>query len=128
MKKLFATALIAIAIAITAGCAVTGGIFGPTPEAQIATGANLVTAQAGVATVLLKNKQISVTQAKGYSGLLHAAGGHLEEANKALLSCRARTGSTAQTNPDPCKATVADDIALGLSVAGEVKRTLDARR
>lgn len=97
------------------------------PEASIADGANSVTAATTGASVILKNGKITKTQAQGYSGLLHAAAGHLDDANKRLVTCRAQTGSSAKSNPDPCKPTVMDDINLGLSVVADVKKAIDAK-
>jgi low affinity Fe/Cu permease len=124
MKRIFAVAILALAMA---GCATTGSLFGPTPEAQIVTGANAVTAASTLGTVLLKNDKISVTQAKSYSAILHTAGGHLESANATLVACRLKTGSTQKTSPDPCAATVSDDIALAIQVVGDVQKTLKAK-
>lgn len=124
MKKMIAAAVIALAIS---ACAITGGVFGPTPEAQIATGAHAVTTATTLATALLKNNRITVAQAKGYSAILHTASDHLHAANTALLACRKSTSSTSATNPDPCAPTVAGDIGLAVSVVGEVQRTLSSR-
>lgn len=121
MKKMFASALLALAIS---ACAITGGVFGPTPEAQIATGARSVTAAATLATVLLKNNRITVVQAKSYSSILHTASGHLDQANATLVTCRRATGSTSLTQPDPCAPSIAADIGLAVSVVGEVSKTL----
>lgn len=124
MKKLFAVAVLAFLTA----CATSGGLFGPTPEAQVVTGANAITATVGVATVLLKNDKITVSQAKGYRALIGAVDDHLKATNAKLVDCRRLTGTTSKANPDPCKATVADDIALVLTTIGEVQKTLDARK
>jgi hypothetical protein len=119
--------LVVLAVALSA-CAVTGSTLGQTPEAQIVNGANSVTAATTLATTLLKNDRINVTQAKGYRAILGTASGHLDSANAALVACRKKTGSTSATNPDPCAPTVTDDIALALAVVGEVKKTLDAKQ
>lgn len=124
MKKLLLGAVLALSIS---ACAITGSVFGPTPEAQIATGAHAVTAATTLATALLKNNKITVAQARGYSGLLHTAGDHLKTANGTLLACRASTKSTSATLPDPCAPTVAGDIGLAVSVVGEVQRVLAAK-
>ncbi len=124
MKRILAAAILALAVA---GCAVTGAAFGPSPEAQIATGASAVTAAATLGTVLLKNAKITVAQAKSYRAILGSASSHLDVANAALLDCRSKTASTSRTAPDPCAPKVADDIALALSIAGDVNRTLSAK-
>ena len=80
MKKLLAIS----ALAILAACATTGALFGPTPEAQIKTGGDTVTAAVTVNTVLLKNRKVSTVTAKSYNDLLHAAGAHLKDANTRL--------------------------------------------
>ena len=46
MRKIIA----ALAFAALAACATTGSVFGPTPEAQIVTGANSVNAVATLGT------------------------------------------------------------------------------
>lgn len=119
--------LVVLAVALSA-CSVTGGTLGQTPESQIVNGANSVTAATTLATALLKNDRINVTQAKGYRAILGTASGHLDTANAALVACRSKTGSTAKTSPDPCAPTVADDIALALSVVGDVQKVLDAKK
>ena len=124
MRKLLAV----ITLAILAACATTGSVFGPTPEAQIVTGANSVKAVATLGTVALKNDKISVAQAKSYSAILHTASSHLDVANAALVTCRSRTSSTSRSSPDPCAATVADDITLAIQVVADVKKILDAKQ
>ncbi len=116
-----------IALLFLAGCAVTGSTLGPTPEAQIFNGANGIAAVATLATALLKNDRINITQAKSYRAILGTADSHLRDADKALLACRAKTGSTSKSDPDPCRATIADDIALAISIAGDVDKTLKAK-
>lgn len=97
------------------------------PERQLVDGANVVTAVATVATTLLRLDKITVANAKSYRAMLGTASGHLDVANATLLSCRSKTGSTQATNPDPCAATVTSDIALAVSVAGELKKVLDQK-
>lgn len=125
MKKLFAVVLLALSLV---ACATTGTLFGQTPEAQIVTGANAVTAATTLATVLLKNDKITVPQAKSYRAVLGAASGHLDAANAALVTCRKTTGSTSKMAPDPCAATVSSDIALAVAVVGDVQKTLAAKQ
>lgn len=124
MKKLLLTFGFTL---LLAGCAVTGGFFGPTPEAQIVTGANAVRAAATIAADLLQKNRITVAQAKSYSAILHTASGHLDVANAVLTSCRSKTGSTQKASPDPCAASIASDIALAISVVGEVQKTMKAK-
>lgn len=124
MKKLIAVAVLALAVA---GCAVTGAVFGPTPEAQIQTGAQAVTAATVLATTLLKNDRITVAQAKGYRAILGTASSHLDSANAVLVDCRKKTGSTSAVKPDPCAPGIMSDIQLAVSVVSEVQRTLNAK-
>jgi len=116
--------LLAFVFAAIAACSVL-----PTsPEQQIRDGANAVTAAATVATSLLRLEKISVAQAKSYRAMLGTAGGHLDTANATLIACRTRTLSSSSTNPDPCRPTVESDIALAVTVAGEVAKVLDAKK
>lgn len=127
MRKIFRFLFPALLLTTVAACAVTGGTLGPSPEAQIVNGANAVAAAATVGGVLLKNGQITVTQAKGYRAILGTASEHLDAAAGALQACRSKTKSTAQTSPDPCAPTVQGDIMLAISVIAEVQKTLNAR-
>ncbi len=127
LSRYFRFSLFSILLAL-AGCAGNlGTVFGTSPEAQIVNGANAVTTATTLATVLLKNNKITVVQAKSYSAILHAGRDHLGDADKRLTDCRAKTASTSKTNPDPCAATVADDIALGISVVADVQKLLKAK-
>ena len=120
MRKL----LIAAALLALTACAVTGELLGPSPESQIVNGANAITAGATLGTVLLRNDKITVAQAKSYRAILGTADGHLKDADRALLACRTRTGSTSKASPDPCAAGVAADIRLAVSIAEGVQKTL----
>ena len=122
--KLFKTMILAIIFAL-AGCA--AGQFSMSPEAQIAGGANALTATTTLATVLLRNDKITVAQAKSYRVMLGAASSALDDANVTLLACRKTTLSTAATPADPCRLGVADVIRLALDSIAGVKRTLDAK-
>lgn len=128
MKLAHRYAAVFLFMLVAQGCAVTGNLFGPSPEAQIVNGANTVTAATTLATVLLKNDRISVTQAKGYRSILGTAAGHLDAAGAVLLNCRSATGSTSATKPDPCAASIEDDIRLAVAVAGEVTKTLKEKQ
>ncbi len=125
MKRIAVVAILALGLA---ACAITGGTFGSTPEAQIAAGARSVTAATTLATVLLKNNKITTVQAKGYSGILHTASDHLDAANATLVTCRKNTGEQAGSAKDGCAPGVVDDIRLAATVVGEVKKVLDARQ
>lgn len=122
MKRFLIVA--ALAAALT-GCASTGG--GQSPEAQIAAGANALTATATLATVLLRNEKISLDQAKSYRVLLGAASSALDTAQATLVQCRQITGSTPRTTEDPCRPQVADVIVLALNSIAGVKKTLDSK-
>lgn len=121
-KFLFYTTFYAAFLLV--GCAVTGGLLGSSPEAQIFNGANGVTAAATLATTALKNNAITVAQAKGYQGFLTTASGHLDSANVALLACRKKTSSTSKSNPDPCAAGIEADIRLAVDIAAQVSNTI----
>lgn len=119
--------LAALALAAIAGCAAITQVGLPSPEAQIATGANTVTAATTVATVLLREHKITVPAAKSYRNMLAASGESLKDANTDLEQCRKDTGSTPATSPDPCWAKVGDVIRIALENITSVKRSLDAK-
>jgi hypothetical protein len=130
-----ASLVIGFALAV-AGCAnsptASGGLSSPitvgaSPEAQIKTGADDVKVATVTATVALRNHVITVTQAKSYRNMLAAADEALKDANTDLLACRAATGSTSATSPDPCWPKVSDVITLALDSIAGVKKTLDAK-
>ena len=124
IKKL---SLSILTLCIVASCAMLPPAAGPSPEAQIVNGANTVAAAATIGTVLLKNGKITATQAKGYRALLETASVHLDNTAHALSDCRKKTASTNRTVPDPCAPNVAGDIALVLSIATDVHRTLSSK-
>ncbi len=120
------TRLLAVAVVLSAlisACASTG----LSPEERIVAGASTVTAAATVGNVALKNDKITVPQAKSYDGLLRAAQGHLTTAAATLSDCRKKTGSSKATQPDPCEPGVAADITLAVTIANDVKKTLDTK-
>lgn len=136
MKRMFAAVFLTLTLAMLAGfsgCATptTTGASAlaslATPESQIAAGANAETTAITLATVLLKNGKITVTQAKSYSGMLHAASTALDDANNTLVACRKTTGSTAATNPDPCSIGVVEVISLAVSSIASIQKTLAAK-
>lgn len=124
MRKIITALFLAVALS---ACAITGTALGPSPEAQIVNGANAVTAATTLATVLLKNDRITVSQAKGYRSILGTASGHLDATNAALVGCRRATASTSATKPDPCAGSVIADIKLAIALTEEVQRTLKAK-
>lgn len=135
MKRIFTAAFLTITLAMLAGfsgCSInpaTGnpqlaGMSSSTPEAQIAAGANAETAAAGLASALLKNGKLTVSQAKSMSTMLHAASSALDDANKTLLACRASTGSTAKTSPDPCALGIVDVIKIATTTISGVQSAL----
>lgn len=124
MKKYLAV----FVFALLTGCAVTGGLFGSSPETQIVNGANAVTAITTIATTLLRNDKITVIQAKGYQTILHSARDTLIDTNNTLVECRERTSSNEKTSPDPCAATVAADIKLVLSVISDVETAVKGKQ
>lgn len=123
MKRFFAT----LAFALIAGCAAITQVGLPSPEAQITAGAQAATAATTTATVLLREHKITVPQAKSYRNMLVAAGESLKDADTELVACRAKTGSTPKTSPDPCWAGIADLVRISLTNITDVKKALDAR-
>jgi outer membrane lipoprotein SlyB len=121
MKKLLACLALALGLL---GCASTGNT---SPEAQIATGANALTATTTLATVALRNDKITVAQAKSFRVMLGAASTSLDDANTVLLACRKATGTTAATASDPCAPQVTDVIRIALDTIANVKTALDRR-
>jgi uncharacterized lipoprotein YbaY len=117
--------ILAAALAL-AGCAATVSV-GQSPEQQIAVGAQSVTASTTLATVLLRDHKITVPQAKSYRNMLVAAGESLKDANTELVACRASTGSTSATAPDPCWPKVSDVVGIALTNIAGVKKALDAK-
>jgi uncharacterized cupredoxin-like copper-binding protein len=114
--------ILALCVA-AAGCATTVAV-GPSPEAQIATGAQTVTAATTLATVALRDQKITVTTAKSYRNMLAAAGESLKDANTDLEACRKDTGSTAATKPDPCWPKVQDVVTIALQNIAGVRAAL----
>jgi hypothetical protein len=125
MKRFIAVSILALVAVL--GCSSTGDLLGPTPESQIVNGANSITAAATLGTVSLRNKLITVDQAKSYRAILDTADKHLNTADRALTECRKRTNSTKDSRPDPCGASVEGDIRLAIDIANGVKRTLEAK-
>lgn len=119
------TIFLAFALAV-AGCATTVAV-GSSPEAQIATGAQTVTAATILATVALRDHKITVTAAKSYRNMLAAAGESLKDANGELEACRKDTGSTSATSPDPCWPKVGDVVTIALQNIAGVKRALESK-
>lgn len=99
-------------------------LLGSTPEAQIKSGADKLTAATNLTTTLLSRDKINVAQAKSYRAMLGTASNALDTTNTALVECRTKTGSTQQTSPDPCKQTVTADINLVTSILTEIETTL----
>lgn len=120
--------LIAVLTALVlSACAATGGTLGPTPEAQIVNGNNVVNTAVTLTTVTLRRDAITVKTAESYRAILKTAANHIADADVRLTACRKRTGSTPRTAPDPCVASIGDDIELGLKIAGDVKATLEKK-
>jgi len=102
-------------------------IFSPSPESQILTSANSITAGANLTTAKLRSKSISVDQAKNYRDTMRLAEAMLKDANVALVACRKATNSKPETTPDPCKKNIALDIQLATTILAEVEATLRAK-
>ena len=138
MTKLLATCILGFVLAAATmfgGCSInptTGqpqlSIGTSSPEAQIAAGARAETAASILGATLLKNKKISVPQAKGFNTILHASHTALADMNAVLLKCRADTGSTQKTTPDPCLFSVADVIGISTEAIAGVQRALSAKQ
>lgn len=109
-----------------AGCAGTVAV-GPSPEAQIKTGAETITTATTLATVALREHRITVVQAKSYRNMLAAAGESLKDADVELLACRAATRSTAATKPDPCWPKVQDVVTIALQNITAVRNSLSTK-
>jgi hypothetical protein len=120
MKRFIAV----VVLALVAAC----GMLPMSPEQQIRDGSNAVTVGATVTGSLLTVDKITKPQAVSYRDILNAAGRHFNVAFKDLEACRIKTGSTPKTTPDPCKPAVQADINLGVSIAADVKKVLDAKK
>lgn len=127
MKQLRSLSAFILA-AVLFGCAAIQQAGLPSPEAQIAAGAQAATAATATATVLLREQKITVPQAKSYRAMLGAAAESLNDANADLVACRAATGSTERTSPDPCWPKVADVLTIALENIGSIRKTVEARR
>lgn len=120
------TLILALCVAV-AGCATTTQIaVGPSPEAQIKTGADTVRAGAVTATALLRAHKISVLQARGYSTMLHSASVVLNDANAELVLCRGANPVPAGA-ADPCWPKVSDIVSTALENIGVVMRAINAK-
>lgn len=129
LKSIAAIAVTTLAI----GCAqvaqvgqTASGFLPQTPEAQIVAGAGALTAATTVAGTALRNDKITVSQAKSYRVMLGAASAALDQAHADLVKCRAATGSTPTTSPDPCRPGVVPVLQLALESIANIKRTIDA--
>lgn len=116
-----------LAFALIAGCAAITQVGLPSPEAQIVTGARIVTAGHVTGTKLLSERRIGVTEATSYERMLTTAGEALKGADRDLVACRKETGSNEKTSPDPCWAKVGDVITIALDSIVKIKRTLDSK-
>lgn len=105
------------------GCATTLSV-GPSPEAQIKTGADVVRAAADTTTALLQARKITPAQAKGYSTMLRAAGDALDDANADLVQCRATTGPAPAGAADQCWPKVSELVTLALDNIGGIQKAL----
>lgn len=120
MKRYFAAALLAVTLA---AC----GLLPISPEQQIRDGGNAITVSATLTSSLLRVDKINKAQAQSYVAVMKTTKEHFDVAFKTLEDCRKKTGSTEKTTPDPCKASVESDIALGVSIAGQLKVILEAK-
>jgi uncharacterized lipoprotein YbaY len=123
-KRILASIALCVGLA---ACAAIQQVGLPSPEAQITAGAQAATAATTTATTLLREQKITVPQAKSYRNMLAAAGESLKDANTELLACRAQTGSTAKTTPDPCWAKISEVVRIALENIGSVKKTLSTK-
>ncbi len=125
MKMMLKLSLAAI---LLAACATVTDAIAPSPESQIAAGANSLAVATTAATVALRNDKITVVQAKNFRAILGAASIALDDANGVLVKCRAATGSTSATSPDPCKPSVVSIIQLALDSVAAAKRGIDTTK
>lgn len=123
-KRILASIALCIGLA---ACAAVQQVGLPSPEAQITAGAQAATAATTTATVLLREQKITVPQAKSYRNMLAAAGESLKDANTDLVACRAQTGSTPATTPDPCWAKISDVVRIAIENVTSLKRSLDSK-
>jgi PBP1b-binding outer membrane lipoprotein LpoB len=128
MKKYFATLLAALFLGGCAQMQSIGDAFSPTPEAIITATKNANTGAIALTTELLKAKQITVPQAQSYSDMMEGAMKATDKMLVMLTACRAATGSTPKTSPDPCAPSVVDVIGISLQTITDVKKALDARK
>jgi hypothetical protein len=117
-----------VGAALIACTAPPQGAVGQSPESMIKNAANAHAATSTLATALLKNNRVTVSQSKSFSILLHASSTALDNANEDLLECRSATASTASTSPDPCAVKVTDVIKLASDGIANVRKTLEAKR
>lgn len=120
MKRHLTTLLICF---IVTGCA----MLGTPPEQQIRDGANSLTSATNLAIGLYQRDRMTAAQAKAYRGMLGTASDALDVTAADLAACRAMTGSTQTTNPDPCKQNVATDLNLVTSVLNQLEATMKAK-
>jgi len=114
---------LAIAMLAFVACA----MFSTSPEAQIKSSANTLTASAKLATFRLQSKAITPAQARNYADAMRVGEAILKDANVTLLSCRKATNSTEATLPDPCKGNVELDVNLAATILTQVEATLKAK-
>ncbi len=119
---------LSLAALLLSACATVTDAIAPSPESQIAAGANSLTVATTAATVALRNNKITVVQAKNFRAVLGAASTALDDANGVLVKCRTATGSTSATSPDPCKPSVVSIIQLALDSVAAAKRGIDTTK
>lgn len=115
--------LAALVLLLVTGCT----LLQTSPEKQILTGANSLAASANLTTIRLQQQKITVTQAKDYRAIMATASAVLDNNNAELLACRARTASTQNSVPDPCRSNVIADINLATAILGQIEATLKAK-
>lgn len=118
---------VSVMASLVIGCAAITQVGLPSPEAQLVTGARLVTAGHVTGTTLLRERKIGVNEATSYERMLTTAGEALKGADRDLVACRKETGSNEKTSPDPCWAKVGDVITIALDSITKIKRTLDSK-
>lgn len=124
--KTMSAAVASVLLLCAAACPQLESGLPQSPEAQIKAGADSLTVATTVTTTALRNDKITVLQAKNARAALGAASTALDDANGALVKCRAATGSSPSTSPDPCKASVVSIIQIALDSIASVKRNVDA--
>ena len=103
-------------------------LMGTTPESQLQNGARTFTSGVNLLSSSFERGKITKEQAQNYRAMLSSTNATLDTSLKALKECRAKTGSTQKTSPDPCAQTVAADVNLSLGILTQIESTLKEKQ